>query len=134
MVAEAGVKASAATAPMPWPDPKTQALQVLTAWTTALARTPSELSRERLVSGGRKSTPSFLSRALWSTGQTARGGKGLSRWDQAEAAESFTSPAPARVLPELLRPGVALGTLADRLSPQAGLAEGREHSSQEEDP
>lgn len=92
-MAEAGVKARAAIGPYPLAWPNTQPLRALTAWTTALARTPSELSRDRVASGGRKSPPSFLSRALWGTGQTEPNeGRGSGDGTKKEASESLSPP------------------------------------------
>ena len=95
-------------------------LGALTAWTTALARTPSELSKVRLASGGKKRPPSFFSRALWGTRQSSmrEGAQEMGpRQDKLVRALAHHGQ-PGSCL-NILKPGMALG-LTLHLSPTGG--------------
>lgn len=88
-------------------------LGALTAWTTALARTPSELSKVRLASGGKKSPPSFFSRALWGIRQSLmRDGAQEMGPGRRLVRASAHHGQPGSCL-NTLKPGMTLGLIAD---------------------
>lgn len=88
-------------------------LRALTAWATALARTPSGLSRVKLTSGGKKSPPSFFSRALWGTRQSLiREGAQEMGPGRRPVRSSAHQGQPGSYL-NTLNPGMALRLIAD---------------------